>query len=256
MLGVGFGVEVVLLDQLLADVATAAFGEQGVLGAQFHPGGVVALFRMAFTVDAEIAGDDAAHHAVLVDQRFLGSEARVDLHAQAFGLLGQPAAKIAQGDDIVALVVHGLGHEEAGNLDGGVGILEHIDVVAGHRGVQRGAQFFPVREEFVQGSRFEYGAREDVGAHFGTLLDHAYADLLTRLRSLLLQSARGGQAGGAGTDDDDVEFHVFAFHSQSPQGSSIFCVGGLGSIPDLSWRIISSAFGWSNTNVCLNFVKP
>ncbi|MNP45110.1 hypothetical protein D3C76_1390080 [compost metagenome] len=95
-----------------------------------------------------------------------------------------------------------------------------------------------------------------MGADFGTLLDHAYADLLTRLRSLLLQSAGGGQASGAGTDDDDVEFHVFAFHSQSPQGSSIFCVGGLGSIPDLSRRIISVAFGWSNTNVCLNFVKP
>ncbi|MNR18741.1 hypothetical protein D3C85_1354880 [compost metagenome] len=91
---------------------------------------------------------------------------------------------------------------------------------------------------------------------FGAFFDHADADFLTGFGGLLLQAAGGGKTSGAGTDDDDVEFHVFAFHSQSPQGSSIFCVGGLGSIPDLSWRIISSAFGWSNTNVCLNFVKP
>ena len=123
---------------------------------------------MAFAIHAEVAGDDAAYHAVLVDQRFLGGEARVDLDAQAFGLLGQPAAQVAQGDDVVALVVHGLGHEEVGDLDRAFGILEHIDVVALDRGVQRGAEFLPVREQLVQRTRLEHGTREDVGADFGT----------------------------------------------------------------------------------------
>lgn len=44
VLHVGFAVEVEALDQLLADMATAAFGEQGVLGAQFHAG----VYRPSF----------------------------------------------------------------------------------------------------------------------------------------------------------------------------------------------------------------
>jgi DNA polymerase len=96
VLGVGIAVEVEALDQLLADVATAAFGEQRVLATQFHAWGVQAFFRVAFAVDAQVAGDDPAHHAVFVEQRFLGGEARVDFHAQVLGLLGQPAAQVAQ----------------------------------------------------------------------------------------------------------------------------------------------------------------
>ncbi len=38
VLGVGVAVQVEALDQLLADMATAAFGEQRVLAAQFHAG--------------------------------------------------------------------------------------------------------------------------------------------------------------------------------------------------------------------------
>ncbi|MCY1426632.1 hypothetical protein D9M71_424550 [compost metagenome] len=235
MLGVGFAVELVLLDQLFADVATAAFGEQGVLGTQFHARGVVTLFRVAFAVDAEVTGDDPADHAVLVDQRFLGGEARVDLDAQAFGLLGQPAAQVAQGDDVVAFVVHGLGHEEVRHLDRAVGVLQQIDVVAFHRSVQRRFELFPVGEQLVQRARFENGAGENVSTDFGTLLDYADADLLTSFGSFLFQSACGGQAGRAGADDDDVEFHVLAFHYQSllTQGSTaILLVMGSGHYPD------------------------
>src|SRR5690606_12491007 len=115
VLGVGFAVQVEFLDQLLADVAAAAFGEQGVLAAQFHAGGVVTLFRITFTVDTQVAGDDAAYYAVFVDQGFLSGEARVDLDAQGLGLLGQPAAQVAQGNDVVAFVVHGFRHEEVRN---------------------------------------------------------------------------------------------------------------------------------------------
>ncbi|MNJ65965.1 hypothetical protein D3C77_620070 [compost metagenome] len=52
-----------------------------------------------------------------------------------------------------------------------------------------------------------------MGADFGTLLDHADTDFLAGLRGVLLQPASGGKACGAGADDDDVEFHIFAFHN-------------------------------------------
>ncbi|MCY1298145.1 hypothetical protein D9M70_476170 [compost metagenome] len=265
MLGVGFGIEVVPLDQLLADVAAAAFGEQGVLGAQLHARGVIAILRIAFTVDTQVAGDDAADHAVLVDQRFLGGEARVDLDAQAFGLLGQPAAQVAQGDDVVAFVVHGLGYEEVRYLDRAFGALQQIDVVTLHRGVQRRFQFLPVGEQFVQRTRLEDSTGENVSTDFGTLLDHADTDLLTSFGGFLFQSACGGQPGGAGADDDDVEFHVLAFHYQSllTQASTAFCwLWGQGTTTRKErGRIISGSIVISrplsrNTNVCLNWPEP
>ena len=53
-------------------MTAAAFGEQCVLGAQFHARGVVTLFGVAFAVNAEIAGNYAAYHAISIDQGFLG----------------------------------------------------------------------------------------------------------------------------------------------------------------------------------------
>src|SRR5690554_6779261 len=53
-------VQLVILDQLLAEVTAAAFGEQGVLGAQFHTRHV-AVFLGTVTGYAHVAGDDAFH---------------------------------------------------------------------------------------------------------------------------------------------------------------------------------------------------
>ena len=42
-------------------------------------------------------------------------------------------------------------------------------------------------------------------ADLGALLDHDHADVGRNL----LEADRGGEAGGPGADDDDVEFHCF-----------------------------------------------
>ncbi len=189
VLHIGFAIQVETLDQLLADVSAAALGEQGVLGAQFHARRIQAFLGVALAVHAQIARDDAAHHTGVVEQRFLGGEAWIDFHAEVFGLLRQPAAQVAQRDDVVALVVHGLGHEQVGHLDRAARVFEHIDVVAFDFGVQRRAEGFPVGEQLIQRTGFEHRAREDVGAHFRAFLDHADADLVTGFGGLLLEAA-------------------------------------------------------------------
>src|SRR3989344_5687071 len=158
MLGVGFGVEAEFLDQLLADMATAAFGEQRVLGAQFHAWGVVTLFRVTFAVDTQITSENAVDRAFFVDQRFLSGEAWVDFYAEVFRLLRQPAAQVAKGNDVVAMVVHGLGYEEVRNLGGFLGILENVNVITLDWSIQRGAELFPVWEQFIQCARLEHRA--------------------------------------------------------------------------------------------------
>ncbi|RMS73221.1 hypothetical protein ALP62_05511 [Pseudomonas syringae pv. aceris] len=216
MLHVGFVVEVEALEQLLADVTTAAFGEQRVLGAQFHAGGVQAFLRIAFAVDTQIPGDDAAHYTVFVEQRFLSGKARIDFDTEVFSLLSQPAAQVAQRDDVVAMVVHGLGDEKVRYFLSFFSIAQHIDVVALDRRVERSAQFLPVGEQFIQRAGLEYRTGEDVRADFGAFFHHADADFLASFSGLLFKAASGRKPGRAGSDDNDVEFHVFAFHRLSP----------------------------------------
>ncbi|MNN74279.1 hypothetical protein D3C81_1904630 [compost metagenome] len=78
--------------------------------------------------------------------------------------------------------------------------------------MQRRTEVLPVGEQFVERTRFEHRTGEDVGADFGAFLHHADAELLAGFGGLLLQSAGGGKSGGAGANDDDVEFHGFALH--------------------------------------------
>ncbi len=51
---------------------------------------------------------------------------------------------------------------------------------------------------------------------FGAFFHHADADFLASFSGLLFKAASGRKPGRAGSDDNDVEFHVFAFHRLSP----------------------------------------
>ena len=81
MLGIGFAIQVVFGNQLFAQVAAAALGKQGVLAAQLHTRGVHAVFRVAFAVNAQVTGHDAAHDVVVVNQQLLRGETRVNFYA-------------------------------------------------------------------------------------------------------------------------------------------------------------------------------
>lgn len=61
-------------------------------------------------------GSDAHHlAAILVIQQLRGRRGREDVHAQFLGLLAQPRGKLAEADDVVALVVQ---QRDGGALDG------------------------------------------------------------------------------------------------------------------------------------------
>ena len=51
-----------------------------------------------------------------------------------------------------------------------------------------------------------------MGADFGALLQHADSHVLAALGGELAQPDRCREAGRAATDDDDIEFHRFAFN--------------------------------------------
>ena len=203
-------VQLVILDQLLAEVTAAAFGEQGVLGAQFHTRHV-AIFLGTVTGHAHIAGDDAFNLAVFNDG-FSRGKARINLYTQLLGLLGQPAAQVTKADNIVAVVVHVLGHKGIGNFDGFFLALHQENIVPGNRRIQRSAFLFPVREEFVQGRGLEYRTCEDVRPDFGTFFYYTNSQFFASFLRQLHDAAGSRQASRAAADDQNIKFHRFAFH--------------------------------------------
>jgi hypothetical protein len=72
-----------------------------------------------------------------------------------------------------------------------------------------GAPFPSSRAAARQRARVHDGARQDVRAGLGALLQHHHRDLLACARELL-QADRGRQAGRAAADHDHVVFHGFA----------------------------------------------
>jgi hypothetical protein len=80
-------------------------------------------FLLALGADAHIAGGDTPHRAILGVENLGRREARIDLDAEVFCLLGQPAADVAHGDDVIALVVSRLGDCEIGQLGRAAGLV-------------------------------------------------------------------------------------------------------------------------------------
>ena len=104
--------EAELGDELLAEIAARAFGEQRVFGAQLHAAGEIVL-RLAVLADAHVAGGDAGDRAVVVVEHFGGGKARIDFDAERLRLGRQPAADAAERDDEVAVIVHQRRHGES-----------------------------------------------------------------------------------------------------------------------------------------------
>ena len=203
--------QVEALEQLLGERAAHALREQGGPSMQLDAR-LVAGGPLAVLADAHVAGGDAADAAILGVQHLGRGEAREDLDAQRLGLLRQPAAHVAQADDVVAVVVHLRRRRQA---DGSLRGQEQEPVLARRR-VERGALLAPVGDQLVEGARLHHRAGEDMGADLRALLEHADRELAAMLDGELPQADRGGQPGGPGTDDHDVVVHPIARHSIDP----------------------------------------
>src|SRR5690554_467071 len=224
-------------DQAFAQVTTTAFGKQGVLGTQLHTRHVT-VFLGAIPGNTHIAGDHAFNLTIL-DDGFRRGKARIHLNAQLLGLFGQPAAQVAQADDVVAMVVHVPGHKRIRDLDGLFLIAHQENIIPGYRRIQRRAALLPVREELVQGGGLEHGTGEDVRADFRAFFYYTNGQFFAGFLGQLHNTADSRQACRSATDDHNVQFHRYAFdlrHVTHP-------------LPTLFIRRIT--YFENQTNVCL-----
>ena len=199
-----------LLDQLLGQRPAHALGEDGVLGVQLHAR-LEARLLLAVAADTHDAGGDALDRAVFVVEHFRGREAGEDFDAHALGLLGQPAADVPQRDNIVAVVVDLVRHGPDRQRKA-VDLGQHHELLVFDRHVQRCAPLFPVREQLVHRTRLHDCTGEDVRTHLRALFQHDDGEFLALFLCQLLQPDRGGQTRRTTTDDNDINFHRFAFH--------------------------------------------
>jgi hypothetical protein len=202
--------QIVARDQFFAELATRAFGKQRVLGVQLQTR-LETVFRLAVLVTAHVAGSDALDRTVVVVEDFGRGKAREDFDTDRFGLLGEPAAKAAQADDVIARIVHRRGNGEIGQLDRrGLAAIE-INLVLADRGLQWRSPRLPVGQQLVQRARLEQRTREDVSADFRALLQ--YHDRQVGIQ--LFQANGRAQTRRTPTDNHYVILHRFPFHHRS-----------------------------------------
>ena len=169
----------------------------------------------AVLADAHVAGRHALDRAVFAIEHFGCGEAGIDLDAQRFRLLAQPAAQSAQADDVIALVVHlrRRRHPDAVLL----GQEQHL--VFGRHGFQRCTLGFPVGDQFIQHASFDDRAGEDMRTDLGTFFQHANGELLVICERLLFQTDCRGQTRRACTYHHYIELHRFAIATHDPSSS-------------------------------------
>ena len=196
--------------QLLRQGAAAALAEEGVLAVQLHAG-LEAVLGLTVAADAHGAGGDPLDSSVVVKQHLGRGKARIDFGAQGLGLFRQPAADVAQRNDVVALVVH-LPRHGPDRHGKRAFFGQHQEFLGADRAVQRGALVLPVRDQLVQRPGFEHRTREDMRADLGALFQDADADFPSGFGAQLAQADRRGQTRRSGADDHHVVFHRLSFH--------------------------------------------
>jgi hypothetical protein len=191
--------------QLLGQAATAALREESIGRAQFHAGLVVGAGVPAL-VEAHVAGRDADDAATFL-QQFGGRKAGIDFDAQPFGLRGKPAHDVPEAHDVIAVIMH----LRRGRQFEGARFGQEEEAVVLRLGLDRAIHVAPVGQKLVQGPRLDHGARQDMSTDLAALFDDADRCLGFEL----LEADRGGEPGGAGAHDQDIEFHRLALHDRS-----------------------------------------
>ena len=94
-------VQAVSLDQTFSEIAATAFGKQCISPQQFHARLEIRA-RRAIVQTAEIAGCDAFDGTLFVEKDVGRGKTGKNIYAQCLGLPRQPAAKIAERNDVIA----------------------------------------------------------------------------------------------------------------------------------------------------------
>jgi hypothetical protein len=147
--------------------------------------------------------------AVRSDNRLDNRDAGIDLHAQTFRLLAEPAAQAAEAADVTAMIAHQRRHEHRRERQS-AGLREIIEAVLADGRIERRALLPPLRQEAVERHRIDHRAGQNMRADLGAFFQHYHGQLLAALGRELLEPDRRSEPRRPRADDDDVELHGLA----------------------------------------------
>ena len=158
------------------------------------------LRRLCATPMSPVATPTTAPFSI--EQHLGRRKARIDLDAERLGLGRQPAADVAERDDVIAVVVHQRRHQKFGkrNEPERPSQRKRSSVTAVLNGLSPSS---PSGQQPVDADRIDHGAGQDMRADLGALFQHDHGDLGIEL----LQADRRREPGRPGADDHHVEFH-------------------------------------------------
>ena len=158
-------IKAVARNELFTQMPPATFGKNGVLGVEFKTG-LEGRFLLTVGRNPHIAGGNPFNASVFMVEDFSGRKTRKHLSTQLHRLLTQPGTQISEGDDVVAMVVHGSGNQWTRKLKGRFAAAEVINLILGDGCLQGSAPLFPIRKQLRQRAGFENCSGEDMSANF------------------------------------------------------------------------------------------
>ena len=168
---------------------------------------LVGADRLAVSSESLVARADPVY-APVGDEELLRIGLRQHRRSERLGLLGEEAAELRDGDDVVAVVAHRRRRRDPQRRP----LREQVDGLAGHHAVVRHVlDRQPVAEETAERTRVDDGAGEEMRAGRLALLDDRDGHLaealgdLGRLLQQLPETDRTGKPGRPCADDQDSD---------------------------------------------------
>lgn len=213
-------------NNLLAEMTAAAFSQYCIAGKQgitWH----MSACRFTILADTHVTGKDSFNLALRILQQLRRCKPRQYFDTQRFGLPGQPAAELAQADNVLAGVVQVVWKQGTWNAQATTCTQQVVQLFAPDRSGDWCVHLPPVGKQLVQSTGVKNGAGKDMGADFGSFFNDADAQFPLCLPGKLGQAACGGKPGRSGADDQHIKVHAFAFRivwSEQEVGPDCQCV--------------------------------
>ena len=159
--------------------------------------------RTAITIEAGCRGPHARHR-LFPHQQLRRGESREDVDPEFFGLRAQPANDLTQRGHVVTAIVH---RRRRGKTKPAA-LRQHVHSLFRHGCSKRKIRILEIGEQLAQRAGIDDRTGERMLAQRLGLLQHADIQFTAAGFRELRKLDRARQAGGTGSDDDDVELHT------------------------------------------------
>lgn len=165
-----------LFNNLFSQRATTALGKNSLFSEDFHASHEAFFFRFSIFCDSKIFGGNTLDMSLVTIKNVWAWSACDYIDSHLWSFICHPPGKLAQGDDVIAVIIDGFREQNIWNFYRTVLAIKEIEVVWNDLCLYGGSILLPwppTREKLVEGPGFEAVATEDVIAYFCSFFEEA-----------------------------------------------------------------------------------